>query len=108
MGIVNSCISSSSTFVTVSTSGGSGDVDIFLDELFNINTSSSSFNTIASSENSGNSDSINWTGTTNASFLMIILRPYSNVQGVTLNSNGGSRTITPSKINKEINLIEIN
>jgi hypothetical protein len=99
---------SSSTFVTVSTSGGSGDVDIFLDELLNINTSSSSFNTIASSENSGNSDSINWTGTTNASFLMIILRPYSNVQGVTLNSNGGSRTITPSKINKEINLTEIN
>lgn len=94
-------LASSTTSLSVNTSGGTGDVDIYLDELNNSNTSSSSFNTIASSVNSGNSDSINWTGTTNASFLVIILKPFTSAQGVTITSNS-------SKTNEDIiNLFEI-
>ena len=85
-------IEGSATNVSVNTSGGTGDVDIYLDEMFNANTPNSSFNTIATSTNSGNSDNINWSGSSSATYFMVILRPFSNVQGVTITSNASRQS----------------
>ena len=73
------------TSISVSTSGGTGDVDLYLYKIDNINTPNVTFTNVASSTASGNNETLNYSSG-DGGWYILRLYPYSVPQGFTVTS----------------------